>query len=260
VTAIWLDDCHATTGGIPLRTPHSSPALSSPADVATSRVADIYRQVRDLIVSGKLTAGTAVIDSHVAGRLGASRTTVRTALHQLQQEGYLVSAKLGTYSRVVVAPLRHDDAWELARIVGAIEALAAEDAARLEPARRNLLVKKMRNVNAGLLKQSKSRRPDPRRLFELDTAFHRSYVEAAGSIRLAALHDVIKPQWERYGRLYASAIIHRLHISVEEHDRIIDAINRANPSGAHTAVRDTWRGGAERLAEMIRGLGEHGSW
>src|SRR5690625_7352639 len=61
-------------------------------------------------------------------------------------------------------------------------------------------------------------------LFELDTEFHWTYVEAAAGPRLLALHEAIKPQAERYVRLYTSALWGEVSTSVREHAVIIAAI------------------------------------
>src|SRR5205085_315994 len=80
-------------------------------------------------VWGRLAPGSRVIESDIAERLGVSRTPVRSALHRLQQEGYIVGVGRGSEQRLTVAPLTQDDARDLFAIIGAIEGLAAQHAA-----------------------------------------------------------------------------------------------------------------------------------
>ena len=54
-----------------------------------------------------------------------SRTPVRSALHRLQQEGFIASAERGRDQRLIVTPLTQDDGRELFLIVGHLEGLSA---------------------------------------------------------------------------------------------------------------------------------------
>jgi len=206
-------------------------------------------------VWGRLAPGSRVIESDIAERLGVSRTPVRSALHRLQQEGYIVGVGRGSEQRLTVAPLTQDDARDLFSIIGAIEALAAQHAAS-----RSELVAKLRQLNGALEQAADASRPDPLRIFDLDTSFHRTYVEAGAGLRLLALHDAIKPQAERYVRLYTSALVDEIARSVEEHEKIVEQIEAGSAEGAWRAVQRNWRNAAGRLSRVILTLGERGSW
>src|SRR6266571_8612034 len=213
-----------------------------------------------IIVSGRLAPGSRIIESDIAERLGVSRTPVRSALHRLQQEGYIAGTGRGNEPRLTVAPLTQDDARDLFAIIGAIEGLAAQEAAALARPARRKLVATMRELNGGLRQTAAATRPDPMRIFHLDTSFHQSYVEAGAGPRLLALHNAIKPQAERYVRLYTSALVDEIAQSVVEHERIIEEIDTGGAEGARRAVQRNWRNAAGRLSSVIRTLGERGSW
>ncbi len=231
------------------------------ANVSTrgDRIGRAYQQLRDLITSGRLAPGSRIIESHIAERLGISRTPVRSALHRLQQEGYIAGDRPKAL-RLVVAPLTQDDARELFEIIGSIEGLAARGAASAPPNRRDPLVTELRQTNAKLADASRPGHPDPLRIYELDMRFHRRYVEVGAGPRLLALHNAIKPQTERYIRLYASALVDEIGRSVTEHDTIIDRIARANAEGAQRSVERNWRNAADRLSRVIASLGARGGW
>jgi DNA-binding GntR family transcriptional regulator len=197
----------------------------------------------------------------LANRLGVSRTPVREALRLLQQEGLVVRNPAGvTKSRLVVAPLTKEDARELYWIVGRLEGMAAQHTAALKPPVRMELAKKLELLNDGLRSIAQTGWGDPDRVFELDLRFHRSIVEATAGPRLLALHNSIKPQTERYWRLYASAIMDRLSVSVAEHECIIRAIGEGDGDAAEHGLEVNWQKGAERLSKVIDTLGERGSW
>jgi DNA-binding GntR family transcriptional regulator len=223
-------------------------------------VARAYEQLRELIVTGRLAPGSRVVESEIAGRLGVSRTPARSALHRLQQEGYIASGDGTKEQRLVIAPLTQGDARELFHIVGQLEGLAARGAAELPDAERASLVDELRRLNVELDDAAQIPRPDPLRIFELDTAFHRAYVAGAAGPRLLALHDAIKPQSERYIRLYISSLVDEIVTSVEEHEIIIRQIEDGDALAAQSAVDTNWRNAALRLEKVIATLGERGSW
>ncbi len=223
------------------------------------RATRAYEQLRALIVHGNLAPGTWVIEADVATRLGVSRTPVRAAIQRLEQEGYVVGTARGLQYRAAVTPLTREDAREIFAIVGELEALAARNAAALAPAPRAALVDDLRALNERMRAASLPR-PDQNRLFEADTAFHLRYVVGGAGPRLRALHEAIKPQAERYIRLYYSALVDEIAISLEEHEIIVEAIRRGQEEAAQEAVEINWRNAAERLKRVIDSVGERGSW
>jgi DNA-binding GntR family transcriptional regulator len=223
-------------------------------------IARAYDQIRELIVWGRLSPGSRIVESEIADRLGLSRTPTRSALHRLQQEGYVSVLTRGKERRLIVAPLTQDDARELFHIVGQLEGLAARSAAERPMAQRVEVVARLVELNRDLGKAAREPRPDPLRIFDLDTAFHRSYVESGAGARLLALHDAIKPQAERYIRLYISALVDEIATSVDEHDTIIRHIRLGDPVAARQAVDTNWSNAAVRLSKVIATLGERGSW
>jgi DNA-binding GntR family transcriptional regulator len=224
------------------------------------RVTLAYNRLRELIVAGRLAPGSRIIETAVATRLGVSRTPVRAALQRLQQEGYVVVTSPGQQSRMSVAPLTQEDARELFGMVSAIEGLAANWAARQPRERRVQVAAELRKLNGDLLEAASTRMRDVNRVFDLDMWFHRSVVEAGAGPRLLALHDSFKPQSERYGRIYSSALIDEISTSVREHEEVVLGIEDGDGDAAEQALRQNWWNASERLARVIVTLGERGSW
>ncbi len=223
--------------------------------MAAYRATSAYRQLRQLIVSGSLAPGTRLVETDLARRLGFSRTPIRGALRLLLREGY-VNALSGVRTRLVVAPMTIEDARELFKIVGAIEGLGAREAAALPDRRRRRLAAELRGFDEALLAASALTPPDSATIFELFTRFHLRYIETAAGDRLRALHDSIKPQAERYRRLYSLAPEGRIAASVDEHGAIIRAIECGDGEGARAAVEHNWSNAAERLAAVIETAGD----
>jgi DNA-binding GntR family transcriptional regulator len=223
-------------------------------------VSRAYDQLRELIVHGRLSPGSRIIESDIATRLGLSRTPIRSALHRLQQEGYVSSVDRPKEKRLIVAPLTQADAMELFQIVGQLEGLAARAAAGRPAGERADLVAQLRTLNADFASAGRAVPPDPSTLFDLDMAFHRAYVEAGAGPRLLSLHRAIKPQAERYARLYVNALLDEIRTSAAEHEVINAAIESGALHDAQHAVESNWRNAAHRLSRVIGARGELGSW
>jgi DNA-binding GntR family transcriptional regulator len=224
-----------------------------------ARPQEVYERLRALIIDGRLAPGTRLVETDVASRLGVSRTPVRGALQRLQQEGYVVDSPTLQQTRPTVAPLTSEDAHELFVLVGALEGLAASRAALGTSAERTALAAELTEINDAFRAAAAAPRPDHGRIFELDERFHRCYMKAAGR-RVRSLHDTVKPQAERYERLYVSMLTSELHTSVVEHRAIVKAIRAGNAPAAQAAVETNWRNAAERLAAVVTATGERGSW
>jgi DNA-binding GntR family transcriptional regulator len=220
-----------------------------------------YRELRELIVSGRLAPGTRLVEAFAAKRLGVSRTPVRSAFHRLQREGYAVSENEDDErQRLIVAPLTAGDAADLFHIVGELEGLAGFYAAGVDRERRIQFVRELDTLNNEMLVESQTERMDTYKVFQLDASFHRRYVIEAAPPRLLALHDAIKPQAERYARLYVSALTDKLDLSVAEHSLIISAIEAGDKDTAQRAIQTNWRNAAQRVGALISEWGESGGW
>src|SRR6202012_205010 len=97
-------------------------------------------------------------------------------------------------------------------------------------------------------------------IFARDRTFHRTIVGAGAGPRLTVLHNAIEPQTERYWRLYASSIINDLHLSIDEHEKIIAAIEDGDANRVERGLKTNWDNGCQRLARVIDMFGERGSW
>ena len=238
------------------KTVRKSPAK---AEHGTS-VTTAFQQIRELIVHGKLSPGTWIVESDLCQHLNMSRTPVRGALYLLQREGYVQEHRNASKSRMVVASLTKEDASELYPIIGRIEGLAGRRAAKLPEAVRLELADKLKQINARLIRIAKQRVLEGSSIFDLDREFHRLVVSAGAGPRLTALHQAIEPQTERYWRLYASSIINDLTLSTEEHEAIIAALIAGDADRLEDALRLNWENGCQRLAHVIDVFGERGSW
>lgn len=230
----------------------------SPGETNRSRKA--YAELRNRIVEGQIAPGRRLVETEIADRLGVSRTPVRSALQRLEQEGYVESAGDGERSKPVVAPLTKQDAHDLLYMLGAIEGLAARGAAELPDDEREPLVDELKELNARLEALADEDRPDRNEWYRLDTEFHGLYVDRGAGPRLRKFHASIRPQAERYIRVYVAAHHFEIDESVEEHTAVINAIEAGRPDWAEQATVENYRSAEERLRRDIDEIGERGSW
>lgn len=231
----------------------------SDAEERLDNVSRAYHDLREVIIWGQLPPGSRISERVIADRLGLSRTPVRSALHRLEQEGFVASYGRGRERRLIVAPLTIADGQEVYFIVGHLEGLAARATAMLPSARRKGIVRQLRDLNRRLAAESR-KRGDAVRLFDLDLEFHQTYVEDIAGPRLLTLHRAIKPQSERYSRLYVSVLLDELSASVKEHEAIASTISRGDPDAAQAAVETNWNNAAARLERIMTQHGERGNW
>ena len=205
---------------------------------------------------GQLAPGERIPEVDVAARLGVSRTPVRAALQRLEREGYVIASPT-QQARMTVAPLTKEDARELLQIVGELEGMAAREAAALEDTARERVAKDMAALNSSFKRASSSKDPAGA-LYDLDEKFHRRYVEAGAGPRLKAIHEAVKPQAERYIRMYVALLLDTAPTAGSEHEAIVEAIRSGNPAAAQRAVQTNWRHAAERIGKAIEVMGEQG--
>ncbi len=221
---------------------------------------DAHEQIRDLIVAMKLSPGATLSESELTLRLGASRTPIRQALQQLEQEGFVVAHRHGAVTRLSVAPMTVDDMYELHAIFGALEGLAARSAAQLPGSARLDLATRLEGFNNALRTAWKARPNHVREAQDLHVAFHRAIDEAVTGRRLAAELRAFQPQVERYERVYTSALLTDFSDALKEHEDMIEAIRKGDADAAERATVLNWRRGSERYERVVQDLGERGSW
>ena len=247
------------TSSLSKKNSKSSRRPSGKAEHGTS-VTTAFQRIRELIVHGKLSPGTWIVEGDLCKHLNMSRTPVRGALYLLQREGYVQELRNASKSRMVVSSLTKEDAGELYPIIGRLEGLAGRRAAELPGPARAELADKLKQINGQLIRIAQQRTLEGSSIFDLDREFHRLIVTAGAGPRLMTLHRAIEPQTERYWRLYASSIINNLTTSTEEHEAIIKALIASDPDTLEEALKLNWENGCKRLAYVIDVFGERGSW
>lgn len=222
-----------------------------------SRATEAYLRLRDLIVDRSLLPGARLIEAELADRLGISRTPVRAALQRLRDEGFVEELDRGRRSRLLVAPLTREGGSELYLLLGELDGLAAYYAAGLPNEARGRIADELQAVNDDLRRMAEQGAIEGERYFQLDAAFHEHYWDAAEHPRVSSILCFVKPQAERYIRVYTQAWISEISRSVRDHDHIVTAIRAGDPHGAQEAARTNYRNAKARMEE---GFNRGGAW
>ncbi len=201
---------------------------STPLDGSRSMRDQVYRIIRQAIVTGSVRPGDAINENMLADQFNISRTPVREAVKKVSDEGLIrIVAQSGTY----VAGI---DQAQLE------EAYVIRSTLELESVRRAALiitqahVQAMRSIIAEhrlCLKQKRYADAIAR-----DDEFHRSISEIVGMPMLWRVVEMSKAQMDRCRHLLVPGPGFGDR-TIQEHDRILAALARHQPDEAAEAMR-----------------------
>jgi DNA-binding GntR family transcriptional regulator len=188
----------------------------------------ILETIRDAIIKGALKPGEKVAEPELAERFGISRTPIREAFRQLETEGYLtVIPRKGA----VVAAFSQKDVEEFYAIKSILEGYAAKRACE------NLSdkeIEKLKTINSKLSQLAEG--ADVKQFFKIHNDFHDLFIKAANNDKLNEMISSLVNKFQLL-RLASLSVPGRMKISVEEHDKIIEAFKKKNPTLAENLVR-----------------------
>ena len=187
---------------------------------------DAYALILDAIESNVYGPGDRLVENELADRFGVSRTPVREALQRLETQNLLRRDGRS----LIVASLDHGQLSELYVVRGELEGLAARLAARHATPEEVRLLRDMLNADRSL-------EGDPAALARANRRFHRQIHHASHNRFLMQQLDLV----HRSMALLASTSISaegRSRDTLDEHARIVDAIEAGDGDAAYAALRD----------------------
>jgi DNA-binding GntR family transcriptional regulator len=178
--------------------------------------------IRELIITGELSAGQQLRQRDLAGRFHVSQTPVREAMRRLESEGLVVG---DTHRGFTVVVPEDGAAEENFQIRAALEGLGASLAAgKIESAG----VARLRELNTRMRKLA----DDDPGYAALNREFHFTVYEYAGSPLLLSLMRLL------WAALHGGPVVSRPHSeSAAQHDAIIDALAAGDAKGAGERTR-----------------------
>jgi DNA-binding GntR family transcriptional regulator len=194
-----------------------------------------YAYVRNHVLSSPAATGTFLNEQQLATEIGVSRTPVREALLMLQTEGLVdIVPKRGVF----VPAMSGRQIRELMDLRGALEQHAASTCL----AAGSVPVAAMRDTLARQQDLCESDADDVgHRFIELDTQFHQSLIDAAGSDLLSRTYAGLRARQLRVGQ---TALLHggeRKRDVCTEHGQIVDALAAGDEQRTRHAIADHLR-------------------
>ncbi|WP_427132522.1 GntR family transcriptional regulator [Pseudarthrobacter sp. S9] len=208
----------------------------------------LLEKIRGLVLGGDFPPGAVLPEAFLAQEFEVSRTPVREALKQLQNEGLVeIRPKVGTFVREPT----HREIIELFQLKESLEGLAASllarrgDTPELSALRLNL-----EDSEAAVLTN------DSEAYARLVHEFHWTIVRGSDNLKLAEHYERLMNQLA-YQRLVLRTIEHpgRIAASTREHRAVLEMIEYKDPFGAETAMRNHVHASSrEALTEPVQSL------
>ena len=214
------------------------PTMKKPLEKHLTLREKILENIRDAIVSGSLKAGSRVSEPELAERYGISRTPIREAFRQLESEGYLtVIPRRGA----IVSEFSPKDVEEFYAIKSIMEGYAARRACE-KLTKKDL--DRLQAINDKLAELARA--GDIKHFFKVHSDFHELFIKAADNEKLHELIAGLVTKFQRL-RFTSLSLPGRMEISVQEHEKIIDAFRNRDADLAETLVRKNAEYGGQVL-------------
>jgi DNA-binding GntR family transcriptional regulator len=179
----------------------------------------IYEKLRQQIIKGKLRPGQKMVIADLARRFDSSETPVREAIRRLQSEGHLVFTP---HTGAVVSKIDKAELAEIYLIRISLETLAARLAVGQVNGRDIEWLRKKNNEMKTAMEKA-----NYYSLASLNRAFHLRIYKAAPYPRLYRMIVDLWDAFERWPSIF-SYVPQRVALSIQEHDRIIEALAAAD--------------------------------
>lgn len=201
-------------------------------------------QLRETIVSGRLQPGDRLVESELAGQMHLSRGPIRSALHQLSQEGLVV---LRRNRGAVVASITVEDVLEVYALRAALGSLALRE---LIAGRRATPEVIHRLEHLAARAKSKVARKNQAVLIDRELAFQEGVIEASSLPRVITQYREISVEIRRF--------INTLNLRyrdtdeiLREVDQVLDAIRRGDLRMAEHVWHGRFRRAVTEFVELI---------
>jgi DNA-binding GntR family transcriptional regulator len=197
-----------------------------------------YRHLREQLVCGQLRAGTQLSEPELAKQLGMSRTPVREALRQMENEGLLeYEPRFGATVRM---PDR-DELGDMYAVREALESYAAAEAARSMSPRDIQAVQRafeeMSGISNEFRRSGKSvLEGDQLRAFiAADLAFHNTIIAASGNRYLSKILDDTRLLVRVFTSTFWQYNEEKLDEAIHFHQRLLTALQNRDSEAARLA-------------------------
>lgn len=196
--------------------------------LSQSKSAQITAHLRDLIITGKLPPGTALVIDTLASELGVSPIPVREALRQLDADGFV---EIIPYVGTKVTSIKSNSIREVFGLLETIEIISGQAACEtLQQADFDILERMIDEMDE-LVDQ-----PDV--WSQRNREFHRFICERSGTHMILKMLDMVFDHWERLRRFYLEDVFrHRIVSAQQDHAALLNALRQRDPELVRLSIR-----------------------
>ena len=198
----------------------------------------VYRELRNLILSGEYHPGERLLYQHLAEVLGVSQTPIKGALAKLESDGYVMTiSRKGTFVRELSAR----DIAEIFEIREMLEALAVRRICRCDSV---IDYAHLKEINESF-REGFSRK-DLNASTEADYRFHETLIILSGNGRLVEVMNKTNVHLLSIAR--SSSNFYQIARGYYQmHNRIVDALEKQDAALAERLMREHVRYGMEQV-------------
>ncbi|BFM51051.1 GntR family transcriptional regulator [Marinomonas sp. THO17] len=203
---------------------------------------EVISRLRQMILSGELSAGQRIAEIPTAEQLGVSRTPVRIAFRSLEQEGLLTKRPSRGYC---VRQVTLSDITGAIEVRGVLEGLAAR-----QTAERGLTEQQSKTLQSLLLKgdtlfeKGHLAEQDLTQYHDINQAFHQIIIDASGNPAIA--EALSRNEHLPFASVRSLAFDHqnlalefrRFNFAHMQHHAVFDAICQGQGSRAEAIMRE----------------------
>jgi DNA-binding GntR family transcriptional regulator len=212
---------------------------SAMKDVPQTLSEKAYRALSRMIQERELPSGKLIVESHLAKKLGVSRTPLRQALQRLESEGLL--RKLESRSYIV----RRVEVREYLHSLKVREILEAE---AVELAMGRIDIIKIEQVQSYLQIVQNQKPYDMLAHWRSDDQVHNLFIEACGNL---VMQDILKSLRITTKLFEIERLSERLMPDSKQHETILEALKATDSLASRTAVTEHLRSLAEFAIDVI---------
>jgi DNA-binding GntR family transcriptional regulator len=195
-------------------------------DIIETLGGSTFKQLKAMILDGRLEAGSRLSEKKFADSLGVSRTPVREAIAQLVSEGLAIRSAGGA---PVVNSVSLDDIMEILHVRSLLECEAARKAALSTKPKDELLA--LKSIISGFLTGP---RPSAEDHTAVDMQLHFAIARLASSKLLTELIEALKTKTRMYDQ---GSLPDRMMPGCHEHIALIDAVVAQDPDLAASLMK-----------------------
>jgi len=201
-------------------------------------------ELRRLVFSGELAAGSDHLESELAERLGMSRTPIREAARTLESQGLL---ELRARKGVRILSVSPGDMREIYDVLTELESLAAERAAE-----QNYPVDELRDLAQAIADMDDGLAQRDLDAWALaDDRFHSELVRLGGNSRIIAIVSMLGDQVRRARAV--TLLMRPLPVqSNRDHQGVYEAILRGDPQAARDLHRTHRQNARDMILELLQ--------